>query len=310
MVAKKLVKGDKIGVVAPSSPYKEKYRDNFNRATNLLESMGYQLIFAKNLFETSEEIPVDAQKRADDINEMFKNKEINAIICLQGGDNANSVLPLLDYGLIRNNPKIFMGLSDITTILNAIYTKTGLITYHTNDYLFGFGGDFTEYDMEDFNNAFVLGNRTEIKPTTERKVIREGEAEGKLAGGNLRCLLKLAGTEYFPNFKDSILFVEARSGNIKQYEYMFEQLKQIGVFDLIKGAIVGYVKGLQEDNDDKIQMEDILLKVSDGYSFPILKCDDFGHKNSNAVMPIGVKSRIDTADCSIKLLENTIIGMS
>ena len=306
MVAKKLVKGDKIGVVAPSSPYKEKYRDNFNRATKLLESMGYELVFSKNLFETSEAIPVDAQKRADDINEMFENKEINAIICLQGGDNANSVLPLLDYELIRNNPKIFMGLSDITTILNAIYTKTGLITYHTNDYLFGFGGNFTEYDMKDFNNAFVLGNRTEIKPTTERKVIREGEAEGKLVGGNLRCLLKLAGTEYFPNFKDSILFVEARSGNIKQYEYMFEQLKQIGVFDLIKGAIVGYVKGLQEEVNVKIQMEDILLRVSKDYSFPILKCDDFGHKNSNAIMPIGVRVKLDADNCVIRILEPDI----
>lgn len=306
MVAKSLIKGDKIGVVAPSSPYKEKYRDNFNRATNLLESMGYQLIFAKNLFETSEEIPVDAQKRADDINEMFKNKDIKAIICLQGGDNANSVLPLLDYGLIRNNPKIFMGLSDITTILNAIYIKTGLITYHTNDYLFGFGGDFTGYDMEDFDNTFVLGNRTEIKPTTERKVIREGDAEGRLVGGNLRCLLKLAGTEYFPNFKDSILFVEARSGDIKQYEYMFEQLKQIGVFDLIKGVIVGYVKGLQEEVNVKIQMEDILLRVSNDYSFPILKCNDFGHKNSNAIMPIGVRVKFDTDNCVIRILEPDI----
>jgi len=306
MLPLRLITGDKIGIVAPSSPYKEKYRDNFERARKLLESMGYELVFGKNLFATNEEFPVHAQKRADDINAMFANKEIKAIITLQGGDNANSILPLLDYDLIRKNPKIFMGLSDITTILNAIYTKTGLITYHTNDYLFGFGGDFTEYDMEDFNNALVLGNRTEIKPTTERKVIREGEAEGKLVGGNLRCLLKLAGTEYFPDFRESILFVEAMSGNVKQYEYMFEQLKQIGVFDLIKGAIVGYVKGLQEEVEAKIQMEDILLKVTERYKFPIIKCDDFGHKNSNAVMPIGVKVKIDTVDCSIKLLEKEI----
>lgn len=303
MLAKSLVKSDKIGVVAPSGPYKEKYRDNFERATKLLELMGYELVFSKNLFETSEESSVDAQKRADDINEMFANKDIKAIICLQGGDNANAVLPLLEYDLIKKNPKIFMGLSDITTILNAIYTKTGLVTYHTNDFLFGFGGEFSEYDLEDFNKTFVIGNRTEIKPTMERKVIREGRAEGKLVGGNLRCLLKLAGTEYFPDFRDSIFFVEARSGNVKQYEYMFEQLKQIGVFDLIKGAIVGYVKGIQEDNESKIQMEDILLKVSSRYVFPIIKCEDFGHKNSNAIMPIGVRVKIDTNDCGIKLLE-------
>ena len=305
MVAKSLVKGDKVGVVAPSNPYKEKYRDNFKRATELLETMGYELVFAKNLFETDEEISVDAQKRADDINEMFDNRDIKAIISLQGGDNANSVLPLLDYDLIRKNPKIFMGLSDITTILNAIYTKTGLVTYHTNDYLFGFGGKFTEYDLEDFNKAFVLGNRTEIEPTTERKVIRKGCGGGKLIGGNSRCLLKLAGTEYFPDFKDAILFVEAMSGNIEQYEYMFEQLKQIGAFDKINGVIVGYVKGLQED-EAKIQMEDVLLRVSKDYSFPIIKCNDFGHKNSNAVMPIGVRVKIDTTNCSIKLLDREI----
>lgn len=306
MVAKSLVKGDKVGVVAPSNPYKEEYRDNFRQATKLLETMGYELVFAKNLFETSEGNPVDAQKRANDINEMFDNSDIKAIISLQGGDNANSVLPLLDYDLIRKNPKIFMGLSDITTILNAIYTKTGLVTYHTNDYLFGFGGEFTEYDREDFNKAFVLGNRTEIKPTTERKAIRKGCGEGKLIGGNLRCLLKLAGTEYFPDFNDAILFVEAMSGNIKQYEYMFEQLKQIGIFNRINGVIVGYVKGLQENNDAKIQMEDVLLRVSKDYTFPIIKCNDFGHKNSNAVMPIGVKVKIDATNCSIKLLDREI----
>ena len=90
MIAKSLVKGDKIGVEAPSGSYKEKYRDNFERATKLLESMGYELVFAKNLFETSKELSVDAQKRADDINEMFKNKDIKAIISL-------------DYSLLTHN---------------------------------------------------------------------------------------------------------------------------------------------------------------------------------------------------------------
>ena len=115
-------------------------------------------------------------------------------------------------------------------------------------------------------------------------------------------LLKLAGTEYFPDFSNAILFVEAQSRKIKQYEYMFEQLKQIGVFDVINGVIVGYVKGLQEEPKSKIQMEDILLKVTSNYNFPIIKCDDFGHKNSNATMPIGAKVRINTDNCTINFI--------
>jgi len=302
MIASLLQVGDTIGIVAPSNSYKEIFKGNFEQARNLLEVMGYKLVFGSNLFETSEDVAVDANKRALDINEMFSNNEIKAIICLQGGENANAVLPLLDYEAIKENPKIFLGLSDITTILNAIYKKTGLITYHGNDFLFGFGGDFTEYDMNDFEDTFVKGNRKELIPTKSRKIVRGGKAEGILIGGNLRCLLKLAGTEYFPDFSNAILFVEAQSGKIKQYEYMFEQLKQIGVFDVINGVIVGYVKGLQEEPKSKIQMEDILLKVTSNYNFPIIKCDDFGHKNSNATMPIGAKVRINTNDCSIKFI--------
>lgn len=302
MLASLLKTGDAIGIVAPSSSYKEIFKKNFEKAMNLLETMGYKLVFGNNLFETSEDFAVDASKRAADINEMFENREIKAIICLQGGENANAVLPLINYELIKKNPKIFLGLSDITTILNAIYKKTGLITYHGNDFLFGFGGDFSEYDMNDFEDTFVKGNRKEIIPTVNRRIIRNGDTEGVLIGGNLRCLLKLAGTEYFPNFKNAILFVEAQSGKIKQYEYMFEQLKQIGVFDLINGVIVGYVKGLQEEPKSRIQMEDILLKVTSNYSFPIIKCDDFGHKNSNATMPIGAKVRINTDNCTINFI--------
>lgn len=301
MISNLLKKGDSIGIVAPSSPYKEVFNENFEKASNLLESMGYRLVFGRNLFETGEDIAVEANKRATDINEMFESSEIKAIICLQGGENANAVLPLLNYKLIKKNPKIFLGLSDITTILNAVYKKTGLITYHGNDFLFGFGGNFSEYDMNDFEDTFVKGNRKEIMLTTS-KIIRDGNAEGTLIGGNLRCLLKLAGTEYFPDFKNAILFVEALSGNIKQYEYMFEQLKQIGVFDLVNGVIVGYVKGLQEEPKSKIQMEDILLKITSNYVFPIIKCDNFGHKNSNTTMPIGVKVRINTNDCSINFI--------
>jgi muramoyltetrapeptide carboxypeptidase len=119
-------------------------------------------------------------------------------------------------------------------------------------------------------------------------------------------LLKLAGTEYFPNMQGCVLFLEACDITPQACDYSFEQLKQMGVFDKITGVIIGYIYGLQHSTEIKTQMEDILLKVTKEYNFPILKCSDFGHNCPNTVLPIGVNVRINTDDLSIELLEKSV----
>ena len=203
-------------------------------------------------------------------------------------------------------PKVFLGISDITVLLNAISYKTGLITFHGNDVMWGFGRNPTLYDELEFRACFIAGRIGEIPASGERRTIRSGVGQGKLLGGNLNCLLKLAGTTYFPDFTGALLFLEALGITPEGCDYLFQQLKQIGVFDQIRGVLIGYIDGLQNDEQAVMQMEDVLLHVSAEDSFPILKADDFGHNCPDTVLPVGGEMRMDADRQTIEILEKCV----
>ncbi len=306
MLGSKLRIGDTIGIVAPSN-HVINGKNGIQRCIDYLTNKGFKVKLSKHLFKVDGMSAGTEIQRASDINDMFKDKEVKAIICADGGSTSNGVLPLLDYQLIQDNPKLFIGLSDITVLINAIYTKIGLVTYHGNNAIYGFGSkNPADYEYEEFKSRFIEEDNTYVVSNGERKEIRKGIVEGKLIGGNLRCLLNLAGTPYFPDCSDAILFLEAYDITDYQCEFMFNHLKQMGVFDKIKGVIVGYIWGLQHKETDMQQMEEVLLKVTKDYSFPILKCNDFGHNIPNTILPIGIKTRINTNDLTIEFLERCV----
>lgn len=296
---KKLQKGDTIGVVSSSEPIENSETDEqFKSGIKFLESLGFKIKLGRFLSSKNSE------EKAKDINEMFKDKNIKAIIASQGGETANALLYFLDYESIKHNPKIFIGISDITVILNAINKKTGLVTFHGNDVKWGFGRKPTDYDKEEFLNTLSRSEEREIPKNSERKAIRNGKASGKLIGGNLSCILKLAGTEYFPNFKDSIFFIEEYKPTTEEVEYRLNQLKQIGVFENVKGIVIGHIEGIKKS--DEREFEDILLELTKEYDFPILKTSDFGHNCPNTVIPLGIKAEIDCKNKTFKLLESAV----
>ena len=215
-------------------------------------------------------------------------------------------MPYLNWQSIEANPKIFLGISDITVLLNAIYHKTELITFHGNDVMWGFGRKPTEYDKQEFVMRLMDAGIGNITPHGERRTVRGGAAEGFLLGGNLHCLLKLAGTPYFPDFTGAILFVEAIDITLEGCDYLFQQLKQMGVFDKISGAIVGYIDGLQTDSKAMLQMEDVLFRVTAEYDFPISKVNEFGHNCPNTVLPVGGKVKLDADRQTIEITENCV----
>jgi muramoyltetrapeptide carboxypeptidase len=137
-------------------------------------------------------------------------------------------------------------------------------------------------------------------------MVRSGTAEGRLLGGNLHCLAKLAGTPYFPDFTGAIFFVEAMNIQPEECDHFFQQLKQIGVFDRIRGALVGYIDSLQKDENAAMQMEDVLLHVTAEYDFPILKVNDFGHNCPNTILPVGGNVRIDADKGTLEILEECV----
>lgn len=310
LIPKKLKTGDLIGIVSPSAAITPDVLPQLRKGREYLHSLGFRTEVGKNHLKELDGSAGTPEERAEDINSMFADHNIDAIICSQGGDTANSTLPYLDFNLIKHNPKIFMGISDITVLLNAIYSKTGLVTFHGNDVMWGFGKKPTAYDKQELIDRLVTGKIGEISKNSKWKTIRPGTAEGHLAGGNLRCILKLAGTDYQPDFQDSILFLEAFEITPEECSYMFHQLKQMGVFEQVNGIVVGYIWGLQKSAKvrKKSQMEDVLKRTTADYDFPIVKCNDFGHNRSNTTLPLGVRAGLSGSDPHPKLeiLENCV----
>jgi len=303
IIPKRLSKGDAIGIVSPSTPATQELAGQFKNGVMFLQAFGFKVVVGEHVYSTTLGYAASPQEKAKDINRMFADESIKAIICSQGGATANACLPYLDWNSIREHPKVFLGISDITVLLNAIHHKTGLVTFHGNDLLWGFGRNPTTYDEQEFITRLMDARIGKISPSGERRTIRSGVAEGQLLGGNLHCLSKLAGTPYFPDFTRAILFIEAIGIKPEGCDHLFQQLKQIGVFDQIRGAIIGYIDGLQNDENAVMQMEDVLLHVTEEYNFPILKADDFGHNCPNTVLPVGANVRIDAENRTIEILE-------
>jgi muramoyltetrapeptide carboxypeptidase len=294
IIPMRLKKGDRIGVVTPSAPLNSsELVARLKNEIALLEGMGFEVVLGRHALKVNGYLAGGPEEKAEDINDMFADRTVSAIICSQGGGTANSCLPYLDWDKIRRNPKIFQGFSDISVILNSISTKTGLVTFHGHDVAWGLGWKPSEYDLNEFRLRLIGGMTGEVNPSGERRKVRGGSASGKLVGGNIMCLLKLAGTPYWPDCTDSILFMEGYTVGPDDCYYMFHQLEQMGVFEEISGAVVGYVHSLQRSPVPVPQMEDIPLDVSRRYDFPILKTNDFGQECPATVLPVSAAARVD-----------------
>jgi len=305
-IPKRLNRGDTVGIVSPSSPVTEALSGQFQAAIAYLSGLGLKVLVGEHVYATTWGYTAAPWEKAEDINRMFADDSIRAILCSQGGATANACLPYLDWEMMREHPKIFTGMSDISVLLNAIHTKTGLVTFHGADVVWQLGRNPSQY-VEDELVARLMNDRIgEIPPNGPRRMVRGGTAEGRLLGGNLYCLLKLAGTPYFPDFREAILFVEAVNLGPENCDVQFQQLKQMGVFGQIRGVLVGYIEGLQNDPAALMQMEDVLLRVTEEYDFPILKCNDFGHNCQNTILPVGAQVRLDAEGLSVAVLEKCV----
>ena len=310
LISNRLHAGDTIGIVSPSAAVTARVKPQLKEGIRFLHRSGFKTVLGKNHLKVQDGSAGTPEERAEDINLMFEDNEIAGIICSQGGDTSNTCLPYLDFNSIRKNPKIFMGISDITVLLNAFHAKTRLVTFHGNDVMWGFGRKPTKYDMDEFENRLVKGEIGRVKKNSAWKSIRPGSAEGRLVGGNLRCLLKLAGTRYQPDFRNSILFLESFVVNPDECSFMLSHLQQLGAFEKLKGVLIGYIWGLQASRKRRqlTQMEDIVKRVTGEYDFPIVKCDDFGHNCPNTTLPIGTRVRLtaDGANSQLEILEKCV----
>ena len=301
MKPERLKKGDTIGIVAPSNPITEKDKEYIRNSIKLFENMGFKIKLSKNIYKNTLGYSATPEEKADDINEMFFDEEVKAIVSAVGGDNSFNCLSLIDYENISKNPKIICGYSDATNYLEAIYTKTGLITYHHLE-MVDLGKKLKkDFELSQFKKVLIDGILGEVEKNSEYKILQKGCVEGIIVGGNVPSLVTLLNTEYFPDLTNKILFLEiyASSTDFVLADRYIGLLKYHGVFDKIKGLWIGHYEG--DTNDIKI--EDIFMEHLKEYNFPILKCDDFGHDCEKVVIPIGARVRLDANNGKVTILE-------
>ena len=291
MLAEKLNYGDTIGVVGVSNSMKEdNIEETFYKAEAFLINKGFKIKRGKYLFEDYYGSCGTREQKCKDFMDMFLDDEVKAIVCLDGGETCNTFIDLLDYDTIKKHPKILVGYSDITVLLQSIYSKTGLITFSGPDF-YDFGLEYAEEQYKVFEEAFINKELTKFVGE-DKKIIREGKASGKIIGTNLATMMYLLGTPYLPNMDNTILFIESLNSSSNECQRRFAHLKQYGIFDKISGIVIGYNYDLQKNGYIYPQMEDILLDYTKEYNFPIIKCNSFGHRIVNSIIPIGVNAKI------------------
>lgn len=316
----KLQKGDAVGIVSPSSPITKELMKQFDEGVRVLkEEFGLKVKYTDRVFDKHFYNAGTRENRIKDFNEMWSDSEVKMVLMSLGGHTANHLLDGIDYEIIKNNPKIFAGISDGTTLVNAIFAKTGLVTYHGPDLLFTFGQLITGQIKRNFFKTFFEGEVGKIEPNKnwihqEDKtiknpcwnILRGGKTSGILIGGHSQILVNLVASNYAPDFENKILFLE---GTTKDYDVDREltTLKLAGVFDKINGLILGWFEDFENEGKDRRPIADIVLEVTKDYNFPILEISDLGHNVENYTFPIGCRATIDADNKVISIDEKTVL---
>ena len=295
---KKLQKGDTIGVVAPSNPIIGENIQEIEKAKEIIEKLGFKVKYSKNLFSNTNGYSSTAKEKAQDINDMFADKDVKMIWCAKGGENSNSTFEYLDYNLIKENPKIICGYSDITSITNMITEKTGLITFSGTNFK-TIATDETDFSLKEIIKIFVDGN-TELGNPEDYTILQEGEAKGRLIGGNLSLIRGMVAGKYSIDFKNKILFLEElgiETGPALVSNYLY-YMKQNRIFEQIKGLWIG-----SYEHESGISLEKIVFDViGHDYKIPIIKSNNFGHIENKIVIPIGAEAEM-TFKNNVKKIE-------
>ena len=304
---KSLKRGHRIGVVSPSYWLEKKGLGN---AVTVFQKKGYEVQLGDSVYLKDGPFAGTPQQRANDINQMFSDPNIDAIFCARGGYGANRVLPLLDYDLIQSKPKIFMGYSDITAFLTSITQKTGLVTFH-GPMLSTFKNKLVPYNLDTLVNVLSgkedirIVEPNELKPT----ILKSGKAIGPLWGGNMCLLVNRLGTKNQLNTDGVILFIEDVDENLYAFDRMLFHMKESGMFENIRGLIVGE---LTEMKDQTIPFgkttDEIILDVCGDLNIPIVTNFPCGHGNYQATFPISlpVELRADNNFVELLFLESPV----
>ncbi len=298
--------GDTVAITSPAGAvWDETQVETF---TGILKSFGFQVIHGKTLTEKFGYFAGTDELRAREINELFANKTVKGIFCMKGGWGCARLLDKIDYSLIEQNPKVFIGFSDITALLIAITTKTGLITFHGPVGNSGWN-DFTK---SIFTNV-VMASKSFVfpeNPATENTqvVISPGKATGELVGGNLTVITSIIGSGYLPDWKNKLLFLEEVKEEPYSIDRMLTQLKLCGALNGISGFVFGKcAKCLAEEPLKSFSFHEVILQHIQPLGIPAFYGAMIGHIENKLTVPLGIKASMDAEKGILSLDENSVI---
>ena len=310
---KALVKGDLVGLITPGSFIDD---EGLQKAINNIESLGFRVLLGENIRKSRGYNAGTKQERVGDLHSMFSNEEVKAVWAVRGGYGCSGILSLIDFDLIKSNPKIFIGYSDITVLLISIYKKTGLITFHGPVA----ASDFTNYTKENVLSVLTstIPNQR-LFPSQENRIIADsnenyklrninkGDAEGVLIGGNLTLITSLVGTEWAINYQDKVLFLEDVGEAPYKIDRMLIQLNQSMKLSRTKSVLFGVFTSVNKPKDElSLSLKQTLNDNIKDIGIPSTYGLSIGHIDNMLTVPIGVKAKFNYKDYSIELLENTV----
>ena len=307
---KRLKKGDLIGIISPASSPDDLSR--INKGVSYLESIGYRVEVGKNVGKIRGYLAGTDQERLDDLHSMFKNKDVKAIFSVRGGYGSGRLLDKINFNLIKKNPKIFVGYSDITALQMAFFKKTGLVTFAGPMVAVDFGADEVDPFTEEVFWKTITSNKKIGKlhnPDDEKfYVLTKGRGEGRIIGGNLALLASIIGTDYQPNFTNSILLLEDIGEPPYRIDRLFYQLKYAKAFKQTKGIILGRFVDCYETDSTKTSLT--LNEVIDDYfselKIPVVYNIKHGHIKENLTIPFGLKCKLNASRCFIEISEGAV----
>ena len=326
--------GDTVGILSPSWGGAGAHPHRVERGVKHLESLGFKVKIGPHALNQRGFVSDTAENRASDLHEMFVDPDVRAIVAAIGGDHSCHLLPLLDFDVIRANPTVLMGFSDVTVLNVAVWAKTGLVTFNGPMLL----TDFAEYPrmleyteksfLNTLNRAEPIGviqpsrwwteefldwsqkkdleRARQLEPTDGPVWLREGYAEGPLIGGCISSLQHLRGTEYWPDFRDAILFLETSEGKPSPatVDGILMDYENMGILRQVRGLLFG--RPMRYSQSEKQELHRVILDRTSTYTFPIVAEMDFGHTSPQFVLPIGCSVQIDTLNRRIEILETAV----
>lgn len=307
----RLKKGATIGLIAPSSPIQP---NKYEKSIRNLKNLGFKLVFGKSVKKADGYLAGSDKERLDDLHAMFENPEIDGIWCIRGGYGSARFIPDIDFDLIKRNPKVFIGYSDITALLIAIHQQTGLICFHGPVA----ASEFSSYTQQQVQavlmqpqSTYTIAQNKENEENNDSLfqdfVIRPGIASGKLTGGNLSLICSLIGTPWQMKIKNRLLFIEDIGESPYRIDRMLTQLNQHYDLNKAAGIILGVFLGCERKDEGSWTLRQTLTDRFKHLSVPIMYGLSVGHIDNMCTLPLGIEAELNTQQKTITLLQKAVL---